>query len=166
MILLCRIALIHTHRAMPLPCPVLRESPRVVGKIRTANRETPRGNRKEQNLGRSPTGRRKTADVISHIRCRADTMLCRGLEKSLAKRHSRSTAGARYGMCELVLNVRQVQHILDTENLKAVTSFGFLIKPSSGCTSLYKTACAGNIDEGWYLKIITVVIVNIITALS
>jgi hypothetical protein len=51
-------------------------------------------------------------------------------------------------MCALALNVRQEQHVLDTENLKAVTSFGFLIKPSSGCTSLYKKACAGNINEG------------------
>ena len=39
-------------------CRVLCESPRVAGKIRTANRETPRGSRKKPNLGRSPTGSR------------------------------------------------------------------------------------------------------------
>lgn len=31
-------------------CHVIRESSRVAGKFRTANRETPRGNRKEWNL--------------------------------------------------------------------------------------------------------------------
>ena len=48
-------------------CRVLRENPRVAGKIRTANRETPRGSRKKPNLGGSFTGRRETACVNSHI---------------------------------------------------------------------------------------------------
>ena len=52
-------------------CPVLRENPRVTGKIRTANRETPRGSRKKPNPSRSPTGRRETTNVNSHIPCRA-----------------------------------------------------------------------------------------------
>ena len=39
--------------AMSLPRRVLRESPRLAGKIRTANRETPRGSRKKPYLGRS-----------------------------------------------------------------------------------------------------------------
>jgi hypothetical protein len=50
-----------------MPCHVVRESPRVGGKIRTANRETPRGSRKKPNLGRSSRGRRETANVKSHI---------------------------------------------------------------------------------------------------
>ena len=51
-------------------CRVLRESPRVAGKIRTANHETPRGSRKKPNVSRSPTGRRETTDVNSQIPCR------------------------------------------------------------------------------------------------
>ena len=73
-------------------CRVLRESPRVAGKIRTANRGTPRGGRKKPNVGRSPTGRGETVDVNSHIPCRAPAPFYHGLEKSLAKRHDRSTA--------------------------------------------------------------------------
>ena len=65
------LRLIQTYHAMPLPCRVLRESPRVAGKRRTANRETPRGSRKKPNLGRSLTGRRETADVNPHVPCRA-----------------------------------------------------------------------------------------------
>ena len=63
----------HTYHAVP--CRVLRERPHVVDKIGTANRETPRGSPKKPNLGRS------TADVNSHIPCRAPAVLCRGLEK-------------------------------------------------------------------------------------
>jgi hypothetical protein len=77
-----RVALIHTYRAVPLPSS---DSPRVAGKIPTANRETPCGSRKKPNLGRSPTCCRETADVSLRLPCR-------GLEKSLAKRHGRSTA--------------------------------------------------------------------------
>ena len=73
-------------------CRVIRESPRVAGKIPTVDRETPHGSRKKPNLGRSPTRRREKTDVNSHIPCRAPAMLCRVLEKSLAKRHGRSTA--------------------------------------------------------------------------
>ena len=40
-------------------CRVLRESPRVDGKPRNANRETPRGRWKNPKLDRSPTGRRE-----------------------------------------------------------------------------------------------------------
>jgi hypothetical protein len=32
--------------------------------------------------------------------CRAHTVLCRGLEKSLSERHGRGMARARHGMCE------------------------------------------------------------------
>ena len=49
--------------AVPQQCRVLRESLRVAGKIRTANRKTPHGSRKKPNLSRSPTGCRETADV-------------------------------------------------------------------------------------------------------
>ena len=55
------------------------------------SRETPRGSRKKPNLGRSPRGRREAADVSSHISWCAVALLCRGREKSLAKRHGRST---------------------------------------------------------------------------
>ena len=75
-------------------CRVLRESPRVAGKIRNGDRETPRGSRKEPNLDRS---------VNSHTPCCAPAVLCRGLEKSLAEWCSRTTAGARYGTRELAL---------------------------------------------------------------
>ena len=79
----CRALAVFRH------CRVLRKSPRVAGKIRTGNRKTPRGSRKKPNLGRSSTGRLKTADVNSHIPCRA--VPCRGLQKSLQKLHGRST---------------------------------------------------------------------------
>ena len=71
----CRVALIHVCRAVLLPssqqCRVLRESPRVSGKTRTANREIPRGSRKKPNLGRLLIVRRETADVNLHAPCRA-----------------------------------------------------------------------------------------------
>ena len=75
-------------------CHFLLETSRIFGKIRTAYREISRGSRKKTNLDRPPTGRRETVDVNSHI-------TCRGLEESLTKRHGRSTARARHGMCEL-----------------------------------------------------------------
>ena len=78
-------------------CHALRGSPRVAGRFQTANRETPRGSRKKPNLSTSPTCRRETPDFNSHIPCRAPAVLCRYLEKSLAKRHGRSKAGARHG---------------------------------------------------------------------
>jgi hypothetical protein len=49
-----QIRLIHIYHAVSLPCRVLRESQRVAGKIRTANRETPRRTPLKPNLGRSP----------------------------------------------------------------------------------------------------------------
>ena len=58
-------------------CRVLRESPRIAGKFRTANRKTPRGSQMKPKLDRSPTGRREKGDVSSY----------RGLEMSLAKQH-------------------------------------------------------------------------------
>ena len=78
-------------------CRDLRESPRVAGRTRTTNRETPHGSWKKPNPEISPTRRRETEDVNSYTSCRASAMLCRDLEKSLAKRHGRSTAGARQG---------------------------------------------------------------------
>ena len=81
----CRVALIHTSRAVPLPSSdsaVLFVKPHiVVGRNRTwADRP-----------------KISTADVNSHIPRRAPAVLCRGLEKSLAKRHGRCTTGARRG---------------------------------------------------------------------
>ena len=70
----------------------------VDGIIRTANRETPRGRRKKPNLGRSPKGRQETADVNLRIPRHVPGVLCRGLEKSFAKPHGQSMAGARYGV--------------------------------------------------------------------
>ena len=71
---------------------VLRESPHVTGKIRTANRETPLGSRKKPNLGRS--------SMIIHTH----TMpcLCRAVPWpwEVASRHGRSTAWTQRGMCE------------------------------------------------------------------
>ena len=60
-------------------------------------RGTPRGSRKKPNAGRSPTCRPWTADVNSHMPCRAHAVLCRGVEKSLSERHGRSTVWARHG---------------------------------------------------------------------
>jgi hypothetical protein len=104
----------HANSHMPccVPCPAVSVKVRVVaGKIRTANllptpssnnlRETPPVSRKKPKVGRSPTGRRETADVNSHMPCRSPAALCRGLEKSLSKWHGRGTARARHGMCEL-----------------------------------------------------------------
>ena len=48
-------------------------------------RVTPRGSRKKPKLGRSPTARRETAVVDSHV-------ACRGLEESLGRRHTTGTA--------------------------------------------------------------------------
>ena len=88
---------------MPYRAPaVLRENSRVAGKNRTANRKTPRGSRKKPNLGRSPTGRQGTVDVNSHIPCRVPAVLWRDLENSLSKRHGRSTARSRHGLCEQI----------------------------------------------------------------
>jgi hypothetical protein len=66
-----------------------------------SRREIPRDSRKKPNLGRSPTGTRETADVISHMPCRAHAVLCRALEKLLSKQHGLRTAWERHGMCEL-----------------------------------------------------------------
>ena len=49
-------------------CRVLRESPHVAGKFRSANRETPRGCRKKPNLGRSLTGCEFTHTVLCSCR--------------------------------------------------------------------------------------------------
>ena len=85
---------------MPLPCCasavfrqrcVLRESPRVTGKIRTANREIPRGSRKKPNLSRTPTGRQEMADVNSHITCRAMPRPWEVVYKSAWSEHGRAT---------------------------------------------------------------------------
>jgi hypothetical protein len=50
---------------------------------------TPHGSRKKPNADRSPTCRLWTADANSHMPCpsHAHVALCRGLEKSLSKRH-------------------------------------------------------------------------------
>jgi hypothetical protein len=59
-------------------------------------RGTPLGSRKKPNAGRSPTCHLWTADANSHIPCRSHAALCRGLEKSLLKRHSRGMAWERH----------------------------------------------------------------------
>ena len=71
-------------------CRVLRESLRVTGNIRTANREISRGSRKKTNLSRSPTGRRETVDVSSRIQCRAPAV-------ALRSRLQSGMVGARQG---------------------------------------------------------------------
>ena len=101
-------------------CRFLPEIPLLAEKIRTANRESPLGSRKITNLGRSLTGRREAADVNSHIPSRAPAVLCRGLEKSLAKRYGRNTAGARHGMCELALSFRLSLTYLNHTNVRKV----------------------------------------------
>ena len=104
----CLVANSHMPRCAPAvlrQCRVLSECPRVAGKIQTTSHETPRGSRKKPNLGRSPIGRRETADVSSHIPYRVPAVLWRDLEKSLAKRRSRSTAWARHRICALAFKV-------------------------------------------------------------
>ena len=43
---------------------------------------------------------RSAAKANSHFPCRVPAVLCRGLEKSFAERHGRSTAWAWHGKCE------------------------------------------------------------------
>jgi len=66
-------------------------------------RETPYGSRKNPKAGRSPTYHLSTADINSHLPCRAHVVLCRVLEKSLTERLVRSTAWARkvYGIASV-----------------------------------------------------------------
>jgi hypothetical protein len=82
----CRAPAVSCRANLHIPCRapavlrhrhVLRESPRVAKTSRTANRETPRGSRKKLNQGRSPTGRRETADVNSHVPCRVPAVALR-----------------------------------------------------------------------------------------
>ena len=44
-------------------------------------------------------------------------VLSRGLEKSLAKRHGRSTAAARHGMCELAFNSHDIFLHISAQNV-------------------------------------------------
>jgi hypothetical protein len=73
--ILCRAPAVPCRANSRMPssqqCCVLRESPRVSGKIRTANREIPRGIRKKPTLGRLSIARRETTDVNLHAPCRA-----------------------------------------------------------------------------------------------
>ena len=71
-----------------VPCPSWKSA--CNRKNRTVHRETPPDSRKKPNLLRSLTG--STADVKSHISCGSLAVLCRDVEKSLTKRHGRSTA--------------------------------------------------------------------------
>ena len=102
----CRAPAVPCRANSHMPCcapAVLREPPSLKsarsGKIRTASRETPRGSQEKPNLGRSPTGRQETANVISHVPCRAHAVLCHGLGEVARKQHGRSTARERHVMC-------------------------------------------------------------------
>jgi hypothetical protein len=83
---------------------VFRESPRVYGKIRTANRETPHGSRKKPNLRRSPTGRKEMAGINSHTPSRAHAVPLPCCAVALGRHLQSDMVGARHGMCELALN--------------------------------------------------------------
>jgi hypothetical protein len=94
------LLLIHDRRCLGVS-PQLQFNGRVISILVNNLRETPPVSRKKPNIGRSPTGRRETADVNSHTPCRSAAALCRGREKSLSKRHGRGTARARAGICKL-----------------------------------------------------------------
>jgi hypothetical protein len=94
------LLLIHDRRCLGVS-PQLQFNGRLISMLVNNLRETPPVSRKKPNVGSSPTGRRETADVKSHVPCRSPAALCRGLEKSLSKRHGRGTTQARHGVCEL-----------------------------------------------------------------
>jgi hypothetical protein len=82
--------------AVPRQCRVLRESPSVAGKIRTANRDTPRivgWNRTWADCPQTVEGQPMSIHMYHAV-------LCCGLDKSLAKRQRRSTVGSRHAMRE------------------------------------------------------------------
>jgi hypothetical protein len=74
-------------------------------------------NDKFGNLTRSLTGRRETADVNSHIPCRAPAVLCRGLEKSQS-----GMVGARQGYGMVCLNHTQSQCVIQVRKTQSKSS--------------------------------------------
>ena len=97
--------LVHIYYAVPcrnnshIPCLVLRSFVKI--RVEPENSEVPIVKVRVV-AGRSRTwaDRPQAVHVNSHMSCRAHAVLYRDLEKSLAKRHGRNTAGARHGMRE------------------------------------------------------------------